>query len=93
MKEGVTLQTGDPIIKNVLLTLSEALESRASVEFSDVVAAKRCKKYTVREIGQALEFLRRNGYVRAASRFGCSELLSFSASGITDKGKDLLKII
>ena len=41
-------------------------------------------------IGKALELLRRNGLVKAESRFGCSELLEFTATGITDKGREFL---
>lgn len=71
--------------------LDKALKNKSSVSFNDLMGASECKRYTVAEIGKALELLRKNGLVKASSRFGCSELLEFTATAITDKGKEFLK--
>lgn len=84
------MQLNDPCVKNILLFLNEALKNKSSVSFNDVMAAPGCKKYSVSDIGKALELLRRNDLVKAYSRFGCSELLEFSATAVTDKGKAYL---
>ena len=71
--------------------MAQALKTKKTVSFNDVMAASECKKYSISEIGKALELLRRNGLVKATSRFGCSELLEFTATGMTDAGKEFLK--
>ncbi len=83
----------DPCVTTILLFLNDKLKKQDTVSFNDVMAAPKCKKYSVGEIGKALEFLRRNGYVDAKSRFGCSELLEFTATGITEAGKNHLSKI
>ncbi len=81
------MQLNDICVKNVLKYINDALKNRKSVSFNDVMSAPGCKKYSVSDIGKALELLRRNGFVKATSRFGCSELLEFNATAITEKGK------
>jgi len=78
----------DPCVTNILLYINDTLKTKNSVSFNDVMSAPKCKKYSVGEIGKALEFLRRNGFVKANSRFGCSELLEFSATAVTPLGKE-----
>ena len=85
------MQLQDNCVKNILICLDESLKKQKSVTFNDVVS--KCKKYSVGDIGKALELLRRNGYVKANSRFGCSELLEFTATAITQKGQEYLKNI
>ena len=84
------MQLYDPCVKNILLYLNDSLKTKKTVSFNDVMAAPKCKKYSVSDIGKALELLRRNGLVKAVSRFGCSELLEFTATGITDTGKEFI---
>ena len=84
------MQLQDICVKNILMYLNEELEKKDSVSFNDVMSANKCKRYSVSDIGKALELLRRNGLVKAQSRFGCSELLEFTATGITDKGREFL---
>ena len=84
------MQLNDSLVTNVLLYLNSALKVKSSVTFDDVIAAPKCKKYSVSDIGKALELLRRNNLVKANSRFGCSELLESTATAITDKGKDYI---
>ena len=74
------MNINEPCVVNILLYISDTLESQKSVSFNDVMSAPKCRKYSVSEIGKALEFLRRNGFVKASSRFGCSELLEFNAT-------------
>ncbi len=85
------MQLQDPCVRHVLQYLNETLPSAGQVTFQEVTGAKVCQKYTVRQIGEALELLRRNGLVKAASRFGCSELLSFTAFAVTEEGTRFLK--
>ena len=85
------MQLNDSCTQNILVYLNEALKKKNSVSFNEVMAAPKCRKYTVSDIGKALEMLRRNGLVKASSRFGCSELLEFTATGITDKGREYIK--
>ena len=85
------MQLSDPRVIQILRYLDKALKKRPSVSFNDVMAAPECKKFSVKEIGQALELLRRNGLVKASSRFGCSELLEFNATAVTELGKEHLK--
>ena len=87
------MQLQDPCVKNILLCLNESLKKQSSVTFNDVMSAPKCKKYSISDIGKALELLRRNGYVKANSRFGCSELLEFTATAITEKGQEYIKNI
>ncbi len=87
------MQLQDTCVKNILLCLNESLKKQKSVTFNDVMSAPQCKKYSVSDIGKALELLRRNGYVKANSRFGCSELLEFTATAITEKGQEYIKSI
>ena len=84
------MQLHDPCVINILLFLNDSLKAKSNISFNDVMAAPKCKKYSVSEIGKALELLRRNGLVKATSRFGCSELLEFNATGITDIGKEFI---
>ena len=70
--------------------MNDVLDTHDTVSFNDVISAPHCKKYSVRDIGQALELLRRSGLIRARSRFGCSELLEFTATAITEKGKEFI---
>lgn len=84
------MQLNDICVKNVLKYINDALKNRKSVSFNDVMSAPGCKKYSVSEVGKVLELLRRNGFVKATSRFGCSELLEFNATAITEKGKAFL---
>ena len=86
----VKMEPLDNCASVILAFLNKALKSKSSVSFNDVIAAKECKKLSVREIGKLLELLRRYGYVRASSRFGCSELLEFSATAVTEKGQQYL---
>ena len=69
------MNINDPCVVNILLYINDTLKTKNNVSFNDVMSAPKCKKYSVSEIGKALEFLRRNGFVKANSRFGCSELL------------------
>lgn len=85
------MQLHDPCVRHILQYLDTALKDKTSVSFNEVMGAPACRKYTVRDIGQALELLRRNGLVKATSRFGCSELLSFTATAVTDAGRNFLK--
>ena len=85
------MQLHDPCAVSVLRCIDEALKTKKTVSFNDVMAASECKKYSISEIGKALELLRRNGLVKATSRFGCRELLEFTATGMTDAGKEFLK--
>ncbi len=85
------MQLHDPCPVSIMLFLNEALKSKKSVSFNEVMAAPGCKKFPVKDIGKALELLRRNGLVKAASKFGCSELLEFTATGITEAGREFLK--
>ena len=85
------MQLQDNCVKNILTCLDESLQKQKYVTFNDVIS--KCKKYSVSDIGKALELLRRNGYVKANSRFGCSELLEFTATEITEKGREYLKNI
>lgn len=87
------MSINDACTVNVLLSISDALKTKNSVSFNDVMSAPKCRKYSVSEIGKALEFLRRNGFVKASSRFGCSELLEFNATAITEKGLEHIKKI
>ena len=84
------MQLNDPCVRTILVFLNETLKKQDTVSFNDVMAAPHCKKYSVSEIGKALELLRRYGYVKAKSRFGCSELLEFTATEITEKGKQFI---
>ena len=81
------MQLDNPCVHTILNVLKEAFKTKTTVSFNAVMAAPKCRKYSVREIGQALELLRKNGLVTATSRFGCSELLEFTATGITEKGE------
>ncbi len=83
----------DACVTNILLCINESLKTKKSVSFNDVTASPKCRKYSVGDIGKALELLRRNGLVKAKSRFGCSELLEFTATGITEAGQEYLKKI
>ncbi len=85
------MQLHDPCPVSIMIFLNEALKSKKSVTFNEVMSAPGCKKFSVRDIGKALELVRRNGLVKASSRFGCSELLEFTATGITDVGREFLK--
>ena len=87
------MNINEPCVVNILLYINDALKTKNSVSFNDVMSAPKCRKYSVGEIGKALEFLRRNGFVKASSRFGCSELLEFNATGITELGKENIKKI
>ncbi|MBQ1658474.1 MAG: DUF2513 domain-containing protein [Clostridia bacterium] len=84
------MQLNDFCVKNILLYLNNALKTKKTVSFNEVMASSECKKYSVSDIGKALELLRRNGLVKANSRFGCSELLEFTATGITEKGREYI---
>lgn len=84
------MQLNDFCVKNIMLYLDKALKIKKTVSFNDVMASSECKKYSVGDIGKALELLRRNGLVKANSRFGCSELLEFTATGITEKGREYI---
>lgn len=84
------MQLHDPCVRTIMTYLNEALKTKDNVSFNDVMAASKCKKYSVSDIGKALELLRRNGLVKASSRFGCSELLEFNATSITEKGLEYL---
>ena len=85
------MQTTDPCALNALSFICNTLKKQKSVSFNDVMGSSECKKFSVKEIGTALELLRRNGLVKASSRFGCSELLEFSATEVIGKGAELLK--
>lgn len=84
------MQLQDRCVITVLKALDKGLKTKKSISFNDVMASPDCKQLSVSEIGKALELLRRNGMVKASSRFGCSELLEFTATEITDQGKKLL---
>ncbi len=77
-------------IRDVLISVNEILEKKPIATFKDVIATSKCKRYSVKEIGEILEWLRRNGMIKASSRFGCSELLEFSAKSVTEEGKKYL---
>lgn len=85
------MQLNDPCAVQALKYLKKALQKQKSVSFNEVMAAPGCRKYSVSDIGKALELLRRNGLVKASSRFGCSELLEFNATEVTEKGDLFLK--
>ena len=85
------MTVNDTKVINVLLAVSEILQEKPSASFKDVIAMPRCKRYSVKEIGEILEFLRRNRFVKASSQFGCSELLKFSATAVTAEGKEILQ--
>lgn len=85
------MELSDPCVKSVLLSISKGLKTKNSVSFNDVIGSPECRRYSVADIGKALELLRRRGLVTAASRFGCSELLEFNATALTDKGRQFLK--
>lgn len=87
------MNINEPCVTNILLYINDTLKTKNSVNFNDVMSAPKCKKYSVSEIGKALEFLRRNGFVKANSRFGCSELLEFSATAVTSLGLEQIKKI
>ena len=87
------MNINEPCVTNILLYINDTLKTKNSVSFNDVMSAPKCKKYSVSEIGKALEFLRRNGFVKANSRFGCSELLEFSATAVTPLGLEQIKKI
>ena len=87
------MNINEPCVINILLYINDTLKIKNSVSFNDVMSAPKCKKYSVSEIGKALEFLRRNGFVKANSRFGCSELLEFSATAVTSLGLEQIKKI
>ncbi len=87
------MQLHDACVTAVLRYIHDSLKTQKTVTFNEVMAAPKCKKYSVGDIGKALELLRRNGYVKADSRFGCSELLAFTATAVTEKGKDYLRTI
>ena len=84
------MQLNDLRVINILLFLNEELKRKKTVSFNDVMASPKCKNISVSDIGKALELLRRNGLVKANSRFGCSELLEFTATGITKKGREYI---
>ena len=75
----------------ILRVLDSGLQTKKTMSFNDVMASPDCKRFSVSEIRKALELLRRRGMVRASSRFGCSELLEFNATAVTEAGKELLK--
>lgn len=85
------MQLDDPCVKSVFLFINDALKTKSSVSFNDVMGAPKCRRYNVGDIGKALELLRRRGLVKATSRFGCSELLEFNATAVTDLGREYLK--
>ena len=91
VEEVVTVHINDPCAVQVLKFMQKALQKQKNVSFNEVMAAPGCKKYSVSDIGKALELLRRNGFVKASSRFGCSELLEFNATEVTEKGELFLK--
>ena len=84
------MQLNDPCVRTVLKYLKDALEKQSTVSFNEVMSAPQCKKYSISDIGKALALLRRYGFVNARSKFGCSELLEFTATGITEKGMNYL---
>ena len=84
------MQLNDQCVKTILSFINKELKKKDTVSFNDVMAARECKKFSVGDIGKALELLRRNGSVKAHSKFGCSELLEFSAYEVTEKGIQLL---
>ena len=84
------MQLSDSCVRNVLVFLNRSLETKKTVSFNDVMAAPECKKFPISDIGKALELLRKNGLVTAKSRFGCSELLEFTAKKKKKKGKEFL---
>lgn len=85
------MNLNEPVVYKCLEAIRDGLRTKSSVSFNDVMGASGCKKFSVKEIGQALELLRRNKLVKASSRFGCSELLEFSATAVTPEGEKLLK--
>ena len=87
------MNINEPCVINILLYINDTLKIKNSVSFNDVMSAPKCKKYSVSEIGKALEFLIRNGFVKANARFGCSELLEFSATAVTSLGLEKIKKI
>ena len=54
----------DDYVKNVLLSVKELLDKKSVADFKDIIAMPKCKRYSVKEIGEVLEFLRRNGYIK-----------------------------
>lgn len=84
------MMSNNACAKAIMLYLNHALRKQEAVSFNDVMGAPQCKKYSVRDIGKTLEELRRSGLVKAKSRFGCSELLEFTATEITEKGKEFI---
>ena len=87
------MNINDSCTLNILLCIEEQLQTKKSVSFNDVIASQKCRKYSVSDIGKTLEYLRKNGFVKATSRFGCSELLEFNATAITQKGLEHIKKI
>ncbi len=75
----------------ILKYIKKALRTKDKVSFNDVIGASECKKYTVKEIGTALELIRRHKLVTATSKFGCSELLEFCATSVTEEGEAFLR--
>ena len=85
------MNVNDPEVINVFFSVNEILQKKPVATFKDVIGMPKCKRYSVKEIGEILEFLRRNRLIKASSQFGCSELLSFSATAITQEGKAYLQ--
>ena len=85
------MKVTDPCAVNALKFIDTALRTKRSVSFNDVIGSAECKRYSVSDIGKALELLRKNKLVKASSRFGCSELLEFIATAVTDEGRAFLK--
>ena len=53
------MQLNDPCVRTVLKYLKDALEKQSTVSFNEVMSAPQCKKYSISDIGKALELLRR----------------------------------
>ena len=85
------MDINSPCAVNALKFIKQALRKKDRVSFNDVMGSSECKKFSVKEIGTALELLRRNGLVKASSKFGCSELLEFSATAVTEEWETFLK--
>lgn len=85
------MNLNEPVVYKCLEAIRDGLKSKKAVSFNDVMGAPGCKRYSIKEIGQALELLRRNKLVKATSRFGCSELLEFSATAVTPEGESFLR--
>ena len=77
------MNINDSCALNILLCIEEQLQTKKSVSFNDVIASPKCRKYSVSDIGKTLEYLRKNGFVKATSRFGYSELFELNATVIT----------